>query len=201
MYSSSTSLPRVAKKRCQEIPPAPIPLMMSLKAPSSNPSLYNFVHNKPHNHELGRVVHVVSPNEFFFKPESPEWDLMDARMQNQCDNPPPGSVPRNFKNRAVAVYVGNRWQRAQVIDFVMANSAKVQLVDTGKIEVVWLNNIRILGKQDAHLPVQTICCVLRGVWNSTTALEEMLNNVGKVEAIFVSNISNKKFSTIITKSN
>lgn len=76
------------------------------------------------------------------------------------------------------------------------------LVDKGKSYDVPLTNLRLLDKEDAEVPVKTVCCALRGVMlgernDLNGPIEEVMGQ--QIEARFVSIISVNKYSTILTK--
>jgi Tudor domain len=151
--------------------------------------------------DIGIVTNFESHSHFFFRVQFP-FELLDKRLQSRYSRMPPKEIPIRWKKTAFAASVNDRWYRAEVMSVLMGSKAKVMLVDIGRSVDVPVNNLRLLDKEDAEVPVKTICCALRGVMEENTdQIESIMQGVlGKVvEARFVSKIGDNKYSTILTK--
>jgi len=162
---------------------------------------------------VGSVTHVVSIDQFYMVPQSSSLVSLEERLQLKYKNKDLIELPTKWRNAAFAVEVDGWWLRAEITfvghtksDNLNASRSprytiEVFLVDSGRTGPVPMRAIRVLEKEDAALPAQAICCSLRGVWKKQWSPEEiaLLQGVGTIEALFVSSISKRKFSTIITK--
>lgn len=176
------------------------PSHLALKQAPASPvaPLQRFIFQQPKNQANGIVTFFESHSHFFFKIESS--DHLEKRLQSYYGSLPPTEMPLRWKKTAFAACVNNYWHRAEVLS-IMGTEAKVLLVDDGRSDVVDLKKLRLLEKEDAVVPVNTVCCALRGVIGEGIGkIKQMEDIEGKlVEARFVSKISNQKYSTILIK--
>jgi hypothetical protein len=148
------------------------------------------------------VTNYISHRQFFFRVDFPSFDLLERRLQAKYNRLPPNDIPLKWKKSAFAACVKNWWHRAEVLSIGVGSRARVMLVDNGRCIEVPLKNLRLLDREDVEVPVKTVCCALRGVmlgdgYDLNVPMEDVLGVV--VEARFVSNIGENKYSTILTQ--
>jgi hypothetical protein len=191
----------------QQLPQTPKPSRQNVaskpSAPSSCvPTIHKFTFPQPKSQATGIVTYFKSHSHFFFRVEFPTFDLLEKRLHNKYSKIPFQKIPLKGNKSAYAACLHNRWHRAEFLSTVTGSTAKVLLVDNGRHHDVPLTNLRLLDKEDAEVPVKTVCCALRGVMlgernDMNGPIEEVMGKI--IEARFVSIISENKYSTILTK--